>query len=157
MRFTVIDEAGSISFRGPGHALKMLTAACCSDPGDHRALLTALANFDLSFGESVRIGLSIFDEHCTRDDPQTVTRWLTEVDAEHDGPFRVLNETSRRASLESGRLGLVIFNLPARRIVQVENRYGSLLRQDRGRIRELGRPVNRYYRYALPTDWAIVP
>ncbi|HEX5497673.1 MAG TPA: hypothetical protein VFX03_00540, partial [Thermomicrobiales bacterium] len=74
-----------------------------------------------------------------------------------DAAFRVTDEATQHRSLEPARYGLVVFNLPARRIVQVQNSYHDLLCADRGRLRRDGRPVRAYYRYALPDDWSIVP
>jgi hypothetical protein len=59
--------------------------------------------------------------------------------------------------LEPRRLGVIIFNLKARRIVQVQNSYSELLRSDRGRVRVDGRPTRQIYRYSLPEEWAILP
>jgi hypothetical protein len=59
--------------------------------------------------------------------------------------------------LEPVRYGLVVFNLIARRIVQVQNSYANLERSDRGRIRVEGKPVRRLYQYSLPEEWSIVP
>ena len=69
----------------------------------------------------------------------------------------VLDEQTRRASLEPARLGLVVFNLPARRIVQIQNSYANLERSDRGRVRRNGQPVQTCYSYTLPDEWSIVP
>jgi hypothetical protein len=51
----------------------------------------------------------------------------------------------------------VLYNLKARRIVQLVNQYGELLRQDRGRIRRGGEPTRLLYTYRLPDDWRILP
>jgi hypothetical protein len=56
-----------------------------------------------------------------------------------------------------GDLGLVLFNIPSKRIVQIENHYANLERSDRGRIRRNGQPTRALYRYALPDEWQIVP
>ncbi len=48
-------------------------------------------------------------------------------------------------------------DLPAQRIVQVQNSYAALLRRDRGRIRTAGRPTRHLYRYVLPDEWRLVP
>ncbi|MGD9713552.1 MAG: hypothetical protein AB7V46_16020, partial [Thermomicrobiales bacterium] len=63
----------------------------------------------------------------------------------------------RNLSLLPERLGIVLFNLPERRIVQIQNAYGEVLRRDRGRFREDGNPVNRFYHYALPKSWQLIP
>jgi hypothetical protein len=157
MRFTLIDSSGVISFRGPGHGLKMLAAACSLGARSHKEVLDQLESLDRALADSVRNGLSLFDEHCIRGEPDTVDRWIAEHGALSDRPFRVLNPAMRRASLAPERLGIVIFNLTERRIVQVQNNYGVLLRSDRGRIRMDNRPTGRFYRYDLPNEWTIVP
>jgi hypothetical protein len=157
MRFTIIDSNGTISFCGPGHGLKMLAAACSRDPRTYRELLSQLDPLDGALASTVRNGLSEFDEHCLGSDPGTVGRWVEERGAISEETFRVLDDATRKASLQPGRLGLVIFNLEDRRIVQVQNSYGALMRSDRGRIRVGSRPTGRFYRYELPQDWAIVP
>lgn len=157
MRFTILDEAGGFSFLGPAHALKMLAAACSAGVRSGSELLSVLAEYDASLASLVLDGLAVFDEHCVPNAPGGFERW--QIDYSLDGPraFRVVNELSRQASLRSGPLGIVIYNLSARRIVQVQNSYSPLQRHDRGRIRVDGRPTGRIYRYDLPDDWAIVP
>lgn len=157
MRFTIVDSGGTISFRGPGHGLKMIAAAVSEGAITHRDVLDRLAALDESLAITVRRGLAIFDEHCVREQPATIRAWTEDRPGFPAEPFRVLNDVTKRASLEPGRLGLVIFNLRERRIVQVQNSYGALMRHDRGRVREQGRPVRRYYRYELSSDWSIVP
>lgn len=71
--------------------------------------------------------------------------------------LRVLDDETRRESLEPVSIGLVIFNLPAKRIIQVQNSYGVLKRSDRGRYFEDGQPTERLYFYRLPSDWNLLP
>jgi|GEM_PF-183653 len=71
--------------------------------------------------------------------------------------FRVIDETTRNESLQPVKVGLIIFNLRAKRIVQVQNSYGVLHRSDRGRYFENGQPTDRLYFYRLPVDWSLVP
>lgn len=157
MRYTVVDDAGTISFVGPGHVMKMLAAGCTKAPTDSRALLDAVARYDAAFATSVLAGLTVFDEHNTADDHAAIEARLAEVDPRESPPFRVLDETTRRRSLEPVGAGLVVYNLLARRIIQVQNSYAELERQGRGRIRDDGRPVQRLYHYTLPADWTILP
>ncbi len=157
MRFTLVDPDGTISFRGPGHAIKMITAAASRGAAGHRELLDELRPLDETLADDVFRGLAIFDEHCLRESPETIAAWTSERADFASEPFRVLDPTTRKASLNPERLGLVIFNLGERRIVQVQNSYGTLLRCDRGRIRDRGRPTGRFYRYELPETWTIVP
>jgi hypothetical protein len=48
-------------------------------------------------------------------------------------------------------------NLPDKRIVQIENRYGPILRKDRGRMRRDGEPISQVYTYELSSDWSLLP
>jgi hypothetical protein len=157
IRFTVIDETGTASFNGPCHAIKMLVAACSQHPKSLRQLLEATRRFDADFVATVLSGLAVFDEHNT---PENVERFA-EVSAQLQPsalpPFRVLDERTRRLSLAPVGTGLILFNLTSRRIIQVQNSYAEVLRADRGRIRENGRPTRTLYHYRLPDEWRIVP
>lgn len=156
IRCTIVDAEGSVSFVGPPHAAKMLTAACATEPRDHRALLDAAEAYDPRFFAAVRAGLAAFDRRA--DGGDRALRGRLEPDQEGEvPPFRVVDDQTRTASLAPGRYGLVVYNLPARRIVQVQNSYAELRPSDRGRLRRDGRPVRAYYRYTLPEGWSIVP
>jgi hypothetical protein len=157
MRFTIVDDHGTISFPGPPHGLKALAAGCSAGADDHRALLESLAGYDADLAAFVLDGLAVFDEHVAATSPDSVRRWLDETPDSRERPLRVIDDATRRVSLEPRRLGVVIFNLSARRIVQVQNSYAELLRADRGRVRVDGRPTSRIYRYSLPSDWLILP
>lgn len=78
-------------------------------------------------------------------------------DLAHLPVFKVVDEVTRNQSLEPVKIGLVIFNLPARRIIQVQNSQALLQRSDRGRYFENGEPTDRLYFYRLPSEWTIVP
>jgi hypothetical protein len=157
MRFTVVDENGTVSFVGPCHALKALAAACSRGAVDHRGLISMLGEYDSKLGEEVVAGLHVFDEHNTKSDSRAIHSVLDQVKPAACPPFRVIDERTRNLSLEPVRYGLVVFNLTARRIVQVQNSYANLERADRGRIRVEGKPVRRLYQYSLPEEWSIVP
>jgi len=156
MKFTLVDSSGTISFSAPGHILKMLAASVRMDESTSRQLLNRLQELDQQVSDTVRHGLATFDEHCLRDQPETVANWASDADR-LKLPFRVLDPATRNASLNPDRLGLVIVNLSGHRIVQVQNSYGKLLRCDRGRIRKEGRPTSHFYRYDLPAEWSIIP
>jgi len=157
VRLTVVDRDGTVSFLGPGHAIKMLTAACSRNPRTFKELLEYATPYDSEFVAGVRAGLAVFDEHNT---PENLTAFQAVVRAlapERLPPFRVFDELTRTLSLQPVGVGLVLYNLEARRIVQLVNRYGELLRQDRGRIRRGGEPTRFLYSYRLPDDWRILP
>lgn len=157
MRFTIIDASGAVSFAGPPHGLKALTAGCADGATDHADLIGLLAKYDAKLAESVLNGLAIFDEHVVAGNTQSVEDWLRDRAAALERPLRVVDEATRQLSLEPRRLGVVLFNLVAHRIVQLQNNYAELLRHDRGRVRIDGKPVNRYYSYRLPRTWEILP
>ena len=157
MRFTVVDAHGTASFVGPAHALKMLAAACCRRPSDVRTLLRHVGDYDGQLVGGVLSGLAVFDEHNTAEDHAQIRGRLDRVSPDETPPFRVVDEATRRWSLEPARTGLVVFNLPARRIVQVQNSYGELPRRGQGRVRQDGKPTGRLYWYELPPEWAILP
>ncbi|MBX6342093.1 MAG: hypothetical protein IRY97_06520, partial [Thermomicrobiaceae bacterium] len=113
--------------------------------------------YDSEFIDTVRYGLAIFDEHNTQDDARAFRSILDTTPSRELPPFRVLDAATKAASLEPAGTGLLLFNLEARRIVQVQNSYAQLLRQDRGRIRRNGQPTRILYHYRLPDDWSIVP
>lgn len=150
MRFTIIDPSSTVSFVVPCNALKALVAACSKYPTDLPSLLDASTPYDTDLKDRVLNGLAVFDEHYTEDQ-----------DLNFYGPFspafRVVDEKTRHASLESVEAGLVLFNLKERRIVQVHNTYDNIRRQDRGRIHKGGVPTRQLYKYELPLDWQIVP
>jgi hypothetical protein len=69
----------------------------------------------------------------------------------------VVDDVTRQASLQPVKAGLVLFNLKQKRIVQIQNTYADIQREDRGRVRKKGRVTGRYYDYRLPPDWQVLP
>ncbi len=157
MRFNIVDPDGTVSFVVPCHALKVLTAACARNPTTLAELLDYTEQYDASLKPLVRSGLAVFDEHNTRENPSTIRSVLATRKSEDTPPFRIIDATTREASLLPVKTGLVIFNLVARRIIQVQNAYANIEREDRGRIRENGTPTRRLYYYRLPSEWQLVP
>ena len=159
MRYTVIDPAGSVSFIGPCSWLKALVAGCASTPGTLDELLQAASRYDHEMRDEVLNGLRVFDEHNVPGAYDAIHRALApEAGPGHETPaFRVGDAHTRQASLTPIKAGLVLFNLPQKRIVQVHNTYADVRREDRGRIRKAGRPIGVYYHYELPAEWTIVP
>lgn len=153
MRYTVIDADGATSFLGPSHFLKMLAASCSRGADDRRSLLAIAEEFDPALVRSLKSSLArIVDGDRERDPPSPAPLG----DDDH-AVLKVVDDASREMSLTPADDGLVVFNLPAKRIVQVQNSYAELRRQDRGRLRRDGRPVRAYYAYDLPADWQLVP
>ena len=157
MRFTVIDPDGTVSFAGPGHCLKVLVAGCSKGPESVGALLSGVRRYDAVFVARVKAELARFDEHVIKEDQSTIEHWLNDECPLVRGTFRVFNQRLRNMSLQPEKLGIVLFNLPERRIIQIQNAYGEVLRRDRGRVRVDGAPVNRFYHYTLPESWQLLP
>jgi hypothetical protein len=156
MRFTIIDERQTVSFLAPPHLLKALAATCSRGAATVKDVVSLLEEYDLHVARAIRDGLAVNAEHATSDDAVWTHRRIEES-PDDPGPFAVVDDVTRQASLKSGALGMVVFNLRAKRIVQVENSYAPLQRSDRGRLRLKGRPVSTFYSYTLPDDWSIVP
>lgn len=157
MRYTVIDPDGAISFVATVESLKPTIAACSHNPQSLDELLQALALYDDLLAAEVRCGLAVFDEHVTADAPEGAHRLLGGEPAP-PAVFRVVDDATGEASRKAVGGGLVIFNLRARRIVQVHNNLLRVRRRDRGRVRQGGKPVDgELYAYDLPAEWALVP
>lgn len=157
MRFNVIDPTGTVSFVGPCHALKVMTAACARNPSTLSDLLEYATPFDDQLKQFLLNGLAVFDEHNTPESSEAIEAALASTTPDTQPPFRIINATTREASLLPVKAGLVIFNLPARRIIQVHNTYADVERQGRGRIRRGGSPTRKLYYYKLPDEWQLVP
>ena len=157
IRFTVTDGDTTTSFAGPGHAIKMLVAACAKGPSNVRELLEHTRRYDEHFATDVLNGLAVFDEHNVRENTLSIEQKLQRHQPDDWPPFRVYNDATRRACTQPGRAGLIVINLAAKRIIQVQNSYAEIQRKDRGRIRAEGKPTRRLYHYDLPQDWALVP
>lgn len=157
IRLNVIDAGGAISFIGPAHAAKVLTAACSRQPTDLGELLRIARPFDTEMVDELIEGIALFDRHNRDGDYTAIHALLCSLNPTATPPFRVVDDLTRSTSLTPVSAGLILFNLNAQRIVQVQNSYSALLRQDRGRIRAEGRPTRHLYRYVLPNEWALVP
>ncbi|MBA2246539.1 MAG: hypothetical protein H0W23_00305 [Chloroflexia bacterium] len=156
-RFNVVDDEGAISFIGPAHGLKVLAAACSHGAENVGDLLDWATRYDQAWAEDVRAGLLVFDEH----NLGTLSSWFAPIvessdDTSHH-PFRIMDRVTRARSMMPGRLGLVVINLKAKRIIQIHNSYADLGRTGRGRIRANGRPTRSMFQYHLPEPWRIVP
>jgi hypothetical protein len=160
MRYTIIDDAGSISFVGPCQGLKPLVAACAQNTAQTaEALLTLAGEYDSDLRDTALNGLHIFDEHNLPGDYGAIHAALGDGGSgKTDSPvFRVVDSVTREASLQPVGTGLVLFNLKQKRIIQVQNTYAEVQREDRGRVRQNGRVTGRHFDYRLPPDWAIIP
>ena len=66
-------------------------------------------------------------------------------------------QSAAPASLRPVKAGAVIFNLKAKRIVQMVNSYREITRTGRGRIFDGSEHTGAFFSYRLPEEWALVP
>lgn len=156
MRFTVVDPTTTVSFVARCSALDALVAACAFGARTLDELLEQASRFEPNLREYVLSGLAVFDEHNTIENLGAIHRALDHARPHEVPVFRVLDDRTREASLRSVRAGVVLFNLPARRIVQLQNTYAEIRRRGRVRVAEPGLGP-RVLRYELPPDWVLVP
>jgi hypothetical protein len=156
MRYTIIDQVGTISFVADCEVLEILVAACAENPANTADLLALSSKYDPRVEDYVSSGLAIFDEHNVPGEYASIHSALKHL-APHELPvFRVIDSETRRMSLHPVKAGIVLFNLRARRIIQVQNTYSEV--QRRGRlIQRTDSGRNRVLRYELPATWIIVP
>lgn len=159
MRFTVVDPRGRVSFVAPCSTLEALVAACASDaqPRTVEQLLKAAEPFVGDLAERVLSALAVFDEH----NSPANHRWIQaalDYCLPADAPvFRVVDPRTEEMSLSPVRAGVVVFNLLAKRIVQLQNTYSEIRRKGRIRVLWNNQPTGRVHRYELPADWSLVP
>lgn len=157
MRFTVVDDDSTISFIGPDRALQALVAACASGPRTIGQLLDRAAPFTADLRDRVLSGLAVFDEHNVGGNYRWIHAALDYCKREEVPVFRVVDDRTRETSLSPVWAGAVVFNLSAKRIIQIQNTYAEIKRKGRLRIMEGARPTNRVQRYELPPEWTVVP
>lgn len=157
IRLTVVDTAGTVSFVAHASAAVALAAACASDPTTLRELLDASVTYDRDLRQKVLNGLAVFDEHNLPDNLADIHERLETAAPRETPPFRVLDPITREASLRPVRSGVILYNLPARRIVQIENTYEPLASSGEVNYHN-GRYLSiRLVPYTLSPDWTIVP
>ncbi len=157
LRCTIIDRAGGVSFLTHGDALPALVAACSNSPETVDEFLSRAEPFYQNLSDYVHDGLAVFDEHNARGHYDEIHRQLTRVPRHKQPVFRVVDDLTREASLRPVKAGAVIFNLKAKRIVQMVNSYREIRRTGDGRIFDGESLTERRFRYRLPEEWALVP
>ena len=157
MRFTLIDERSKISFVGPVTALPAVVAACANDVTSVTSLLDDLERYQPKLVESVRSGLAVFDEHNANGNFSQVHAAIDYCKPQDLPPFRVVDARTREASLTPVRAGVVLFNLRARRIVQIQNTYAQIQRSGKVRVLDSESRRIRVQRYELSQEWSLVP
>lgn len=156
IRFTIIDASHTITFLAPPHALKAFAAACALGAETSPALLAGIERYDAELSRQLRAKFGVFQEHNVAGNTTWIAERLEEQ-ADYPHPVVVLDDLTRDLSQRAGPLGLIVINLPAKRIVQIQNSYANLERSDRGRLRRNGQPIRTLYHYTLPDEWTIVP
>ncbi|MBI4320485.1 MAG: hypothetical protein HY675_18505 [Chloroflexi bacterium] len=157
MRYTVVDRDGTVSFVADCHALSALVASCAEAAESLDELLDYAERYDKRIREFVTSGLAVFDEHNAEGNYSAIHKAL-EYCAPHELPvFRVVDDKTRQASLQSVKAGVIVFNLKDRRIVQIQNTYAEIQRRGKVRIHDGSRLTNKVYVYELPPDWSVVP
>lgn len=157
LRCTVIDNGSSVSFIADGDALPALVKACASNPPGISEFLERVEPFYHGLRDAVLNGLAIFDERNVGDNYEAIHRAFDIVRPDELPPFRVVDDATREMSLRPVKAGVVVFNLPARRIVQIQNSYREITRRGRGRVFDGQRFTDAVFGYRLPKEWALVP
>lgn len=157
LRCTVVDSRGGVSFIADGDALPALAAACAQNPDSLDELLDITDRFYHDLRDRVLNGLAIFDEYNTPGHYEAIHQAFAYC-APHEQPaFRVVDDATREMSKRAVKAGVVIFNLRAKRIIQIQNSYREIRRSGRARVFDGRGLTNAIYSYKLPHDWAIVP
>jgi hypothetical protein len=145
MRFTIVDRTGAVSFVYGGEVIAVLLKACADGPSTLAQLLDATSRRDAMLREHVSCGLAVFDEHNSDPSYAAIHEAIEHFRSDEWPVFRVVDDTTREASLRSTRTGVIVFNLVERRIVQIQNTYAE--------IHDMGQWVRRLQR----AGWRIVP
>ena len=156
-RINMIDERGTISLLAPAHGPKMLTALAGLEFDFARDMLQAVSALDSAWITQVQSQLAMFDEFNVDELSEEWYEMIERSDSATHPAFRVIDSVTRSRSLQPASLGLIVFNLKERRIIQVHNSGSDLEREGEGRYREDGHPQDRMYSYILPENWSLVP
>lgn len=157
IRCTVVDGRGAVSFIVHADALSALTAACSANPSSLEELLEGAERYYQNLGEQVLNGLAIFEERNAKGNYEAIHQAL-KFCAPHEQPvFRVVDDFTRETSLRPVKAGAVIFNLRAKRIIQIINTYQEIRRTGHARVFDGSGLTDTVYSYRLPKDWALVP
>lgn len=154
-RVNIIDDRSTLSLLAPPHGPKMLTAVVGLDFSSSRDLLEAAAGMDESWIRSIQAQLAMFDEFNVDELDSAWSEIIARPDSAVHPAFRVIDQATRERSLLRGSLGLIVFNLKERRIIQVQNEWSDLQRHDTGRYQVDGE--ERTFSYSLPDTWTLVP
>ncbi|MDA8217721.1 MAG: hypothetical protein M0Z94_08915 [Dehalococcoidales bacterium] len=156
MRYTIVAELNTTSFVASCDSLSALVAACANNPRQLEEFLALTTLYDDNIAEYISCGLAVFDEHNVEGHYEVIHSALKYCLPQELPVFRVVDQETRKASLQPVKAGIVIFNLSAHRIIEMQNTYAGVRR--RGKI--VGHDSEgrrRVFRYELPANWAIVP
>jgi hypothetical protein len=157
VRCTVVDQQGAVSFVADGDALPALVAACAQNPRALEELLDLTDGYYHRLREHVLNGLAVFDELNVPGNYDAIQRAFAYC-APHEQPvFRVVDDVTREMSKQPVKAGVVLFNLRAKRIVQIQNSYREIRRSGRARVFDGHALTNSVYSYRLPREWTLVP
>lgn len=157
MRFTLVDARGSVSFLGDGDALPAMVAACSRNPASIEEFLLLTEKFYQPLRDYVLNGLAIFDEHNANGNYAAIHSALKHCPPAEMPVFRVVDEATRRVSVEPIKAGVIVFNLVRKRIIQIQNAYIEIARIGQGQVYDRTGPTSRTFRYQLRSDWSLVP
>lgn len=157
MRFTIVDGAGSVSFVAPVDVLPALVRACAEDPRSLEGLLEAAEPYFAGLPDTVGNGLAIFDERNHPGDARAIHEAFDYCEPYDQPVFRVIDDVTREKSLQPVKAGAVIFNLLARRIIQLQNSYLDITQAGWARVHDQRGSTERMYVYRVPRQWAVVP
>lgn len=157
MRYTIVDDEGAVSFVADSKACPAMVAACSDDPANLRQLLERADFYYRNLKEYVLSGLAVFDEKNAEGEYTDIHEALSKSPPQQQPVFRVVDDVTREASLRSVKAGAIIFNLRAKRIVQMDNEYRDVSRNGEVRIFDGSSHTNLTYNYRLPRNWKLVP
>lgn len=156
LRFTIVDDAGTVSFVGDSFFLQPLLAGCAAGARTLDELLAAADAIDKRIREYVLNGLAVFDEFNTEENYRSIQSQISLLEGEEGPVLRVLDDVTRAESSRPTRTGFVIFNLKERRIVQGQNLFGDIVRGE-AHVHNGQRYSRRTVPYELPKSWNVVP
>ncbi len=157
IRCTIVDRQGAVSFVAHGDALPALVAACAGNPSSLYELLVMSEPYYKSLREYVEAGLVVFDELNVSGRYGAIHEALRRLPPHEQPVFRVVDGVTREASLRPVKAGAIIFNLEAKRIVQLMNSYREIRRSGHARIFDGSGYTETVFSYRLPGEWALVP
>lgn len=157
LRCTIVDAEGAVSFVTHADALPALVAACSADPASLGELLERSEPYYSGLKDYVLSGLAVFDEHNAPGAYAAIHRALEHLQPFEQPVFRVVDDATREASLRPVKAGAVVFNLLAKRIVQIVNSYREIRRSGYGHVHNRSGDTGAVFTYRLPRDWSLVP